>query len=111
MSDLFEINQVASRAHFPGGPNTDPGIRLRAGYLPGWTFAGSLKYVHVAEVTKDGEVVPSPVDAVAEETGRVLLPGAVVIVDISVEPPQVVKHVGIFVSNDDDISYQSAGLC
>jgi hypothetical protein len=111
MSDLFEINQVATREHFPGGPNENPGIRLREGYLPGWTFAGSLKYVHVAEVTKDGKVIPSPVDAVAEETGRVLLPGAVVIVDISVEPPQVVKHVGVFVSNDDDISYQPAGLC
>ena len=110
MSDLFEINQVASRAHFPGGPNTDPGIRLSAGYLPGWTFAGSLKYVHVAEVTKDGEVVLGSVDAVAKETGRVLLPGAVVIVDTSVEPPQVIKCVGEYVLNDNILSYQPAGL-
>ena len=110
MSDLFEINQVASRAHFPGGPNTDPGIRLSAGYLPGWTFAGSLKYVHVAEVMKDRKVIPSSVDAVAEETGRVLLPGKVVVVNIAVKPPQVVKYVGEYVLNDNVLSYQPAGL-
>ena len=111
MSDLYELDKIVSREHFPGGPNENPGIRLREGYLPGWTFAGRFKYLHVSEVTKDRKIIPSPVDAVAKETGRVLLPGAVVIVDISVEPPQLVKYIGEFISNDDDISYQTAGLC
>ena len=105
MSDLYELNQVASREHFPGGPNADPGFRLRAGYLPGWTFGGSLRYAHVSEICDDGEVIPSPVDAIAEETGRVLLPGTVVIVDISVTPPVVIKAVGKFVANGNEISY------
>jgi hypothetical protein len=110
MSDLFEINKVASREHFPGGPDENPGIRLREGYLPGWTFAGSLKYVLVDKVTEEGEVVPNSVDAVAKETGQVLLPGSVVIVDTSVEPPQVLKCVGEYVLNDNVLSYQPAGL-
>jgi hypothetical protein len=79
---------------------------LRAGFLPGWTFGGKLRYAHVSEVCSDGEVIPSPIDAIAEETGRVLLPGEVVIVDISVEPPQVIKVVGKFVASGDEISYQ-----
>ena len=110
MSDLFEINQVASRAHFPGGPNENPGIRLIEGYLPGWTFAGSLKYAHVDKVTEEREMFPSPVDAVAKDTGRVLLPGVVVVVDISVVPPRFHKCVGEFVLNDNILSYQPAGL-
>ena len=106
MSYLFELYKIVSREHFPCGPNADPGVRLREGYLPGWTFGGSLLYAHVSEITSDGEVVPSPVEAIEEATGRVLCSGTVVIVDISIEPPQVIKVVGKFIGNGDTISYQ-----
>lgn len=106
MSDLFELDKIVSREPFPGGPNTDPGIRLRSGYLPGWTFGRSLRYAHVSEVTPDRHVVPSPIEAIEEETGRVLCAGTVVIVDISVKPPQVVKVIGTFTESGDAIHYQ-----
>ena len=104
MSELFELEQIVDREKFPSGPDAAPGYRLQRGYLPGWTF-GSLLYAHVSEITDAGEVIPSPVEAVDKETGRVLCAGTIVVVDISVEPPRVVKEVGQFVANGDSVSY------
>jgi len=105
MSDLFELDKIVSRVHFPGGPNADPGSRLLEGYLPGWTFGGSLMYAHVSEITPEGDVIPSPVDAVEETTGKVLCAGTIVIVDVAVKPPQVMKVVGRFLESGSLISY------
>lgn len=100
MSERFELERVTGRQQFPGGPNEDPGIRLAAGYLPGKTFAGGLEYLHIQEITPDGQLVPSPLDAVDPQTGRVIQPGEIVIVDTCTEPPKVVKHAGSYALQD-----------
>ena len=50
------------------------------------------------------------VDAIAKETGQVLLPGIVIIMDTSVEPPQFRKCVGEYVLKNNILSYKPAGL-
>jgi hypothetical protein len=105
MSELYELEQIADRAKFPSEPDATPaGYRLQKRCLPGLRF-GSLLYAHVSEITDTGEVIPSPVEAVDKETGRVLCAGTIIVVDISVEPPLVVKVVGQFVENGDSVSY------
>jgi hypothetical protein len=105
MSDRFEIDRITVRQQFPGGPDEDPGIRLRQGYLPGMEFAGRLHYVHVDGI-EAGQVVPSSVDAVDSSTGRVQQPGEIVIVDVACQPPKVIKRVGSFALDGGNLSYQ-----
>jgi len=62
-------------------------------------------YAHVSEITPEGDVIPSPVDAVDETTGKVLCAGTIVIVDVAVKPPQVMKVVGSFLESGSSISY------
>ncbi|MDQ5886381.1 MAG: hypothetical protein QG628_778 [Patescibacteria group bacterium] len=105
MTKHFEIDSITGRSQFPGGPDEDPGIRLQQGYLPGKDFAGSLRYVHVDRID-GGQAVPSVVDAIDPTTGRVNLPGEIVIVDTAAQPPKIVKCVGSYAMNDGFLAYQ-----
>lgn len=107
MSDDFNLERLSGRRQFPGGPDTDPGIRLREGYLPGFSFGGGmLEYLHADGIDEDGQIVPSDVDAVGALTGKVMAPGDIFIVDTSVEPPLVIKKVGSFVMQEEVIVYE-----
>lgn len=109
MAEHFELDRLTDRNQFPGGPDEDPGIRLQQGYLPGKEFAGRLHYVHVDGI-EEGFVVPSSVDAVDASTGRVRRPGEIVIVDTACEPPKVIKSVGLFALNGENLAYQPAKI-
>lgn len=105
MSEPFHIEKVITREQFPGGPNEDPGIRLYQGYLPGKTFAGCLEYIHAAGY-EAGEILPSNTDAVDSLTGRINKPGEIYVVDTTKEPPQVIKKIGSYILEENNVIFK-----
>lgn len=116
MSEFFPLDHVSNREKFSGGPDEDPGIRLQRGYLPGFVFPGDIAYAHVAKMTDDKQVVPSPKEAVDPLTGRINEPGEIVIVDVSEMPPRVIRSIGEVVmpasslEGVDNLQYKPRGL-
>jgi hypothetical protein len=109
MSDEFNLEKIINRQQFPGGPNEDPGIRLSQGYLPGKEFAGGLEYMH-ARGLDNGQIIPSETEAVDSQTGEILQPGEIFIIDTSVQPPKVVKKVGSYILKQQSVVYKPEKL-
>ena len=101
----YDPNRVISRTRFNSEEPAEPGVLLFDGILPRMPRAG-LALVHVGKAEADGTIVPSFEEDIDPVTGRVKAPGDVVVVDINVDPPEVLRTVGHFVVQDTgDVAY------